>query len=257
MKLAIAIALTACVSSDPQQLAQRYEAAKYCPRDRVHVGPVPELGLARVHPAWAQIEPWREPDLAADVAADPARRALWQAQRDGALHGWQARQLAAGQNADAESHTPIYAATGCGGTALFVCRSYRHSIGCDQIADAFATQRLVCRDGRAIHAIGDTIGCGDGPAIADPRACSSACVPADACQRACTDERCRLACAETVVACNADCFDVARDGCRAAGLDRFGLCAGITEEARQLDDTRQSVAKTIAAVRARLDAIRR
>lgn len=254
MKLAIAVALTACISTDPAQLAQRYERAKFCPVDRVHVGPVPELALA-AHPP-APIAPWHEPELPADVAADPERRALWQAQRDGALHAWQAQQRANDQ-ASTVSRTPIYAATGCGGTELFVCHSYRHSVGCDPLADAFSAERLVCRDGRALHAVGDAVGCVDAPPIADPNTCSAACMPASACEHTCIGVACRVTCAEAEVACHADCFDVARDGCRGAGLERFGLCAGVTEQARQLDDARRAIAKTVADVRARLETLQR
>jgi hypothetical protein len=257
MKLAIAVALAACVPTDPDQLAQRYERAKYCPSERVHVGLVPELGLAHMHVAAAPIDPWHEPELPAEVAADPARRGLWQAQRDGAWHAWQARQRANDRVDQAEWHTPIYAATGCGGTELFVCRSYRHSIGCTQITDALAAERLVCRDGRAVHAIGDAIGCVDGPPLGDPSTCAVACVPADACARTCTDVRCRLACAEAEIGCRFACVDATRVGCIAAGLDRFGLCEGITSQARALDDAQRSIATTAASVKARLDALHR
>jgi hypothetical protein len=113
---------------------------------------------------------------------------------------------------------------------------------------------LICRDGRAVRAIGDAIGCGDGPAIADPYVCSSACPSADRCTLACTDDRCRLACSAASMSCSATCFDTARDSCRAAGLDRFGLCESVAIAARQLDDAQQSLATTAAAVRAQFDA---
>ncbi|HEX4449909.1 MAG TPA: hypothetical protein VH143_03510 [Kofleriaceae bacterium] len=260
--IAIAVALTACMSPDPQQLAQRYESAKFCPRDRVRVGLVPELGLELVHATSVPSEPWREPDLAADVAADPARLGVWRAARDAAFRAWQARQRerdpATSRAGERERQVPIYAATGCGGTELFACRSYRHNVYCDPIAGVvLPAERLICRDGRAVHAIGDAIGCGDGSAIADPYACSSACSAAKSCELACSEDRCRLACTEAEVTCAADCFDAARAGCQAAGLDRFGMCETVAAQARELDDTRQSVAKTSAAVRARLDAARR
>jgi hypothetical protein len=246
------------MSPDPQQLARRYEAAKYCPRDRVHVAAMPELGLEPLHPLAVPREPWHEPNLPADVAADPARHRVWQAERDAAVRAWQARQHVTDRADDRERAIPIYAATGCGGTELYACRSYRHGFGCNPIDAAWLpTERLICRDGRAVHAIGDAIGCVDGALVVDPFACAATCDTADSCARACTDDRCRLACSESAVACGTECFDAARDGCVAAGLDRFGLCAGITTQAAQLDATRLSIAKTVATARAQLDAAHR
>ena len=260
MRAAIAIALmTACVAQDPEDLALRYETARYCPRERVHVGPVPELGLALVHAIGRAGEPWREPDLPADVGADPARRAVWQAQRDGAFHAWQARQRADdpvnGLAAESERHVPIYAATGCGGTELFQCRTYRHSVGCNPVADVLGPiDRLVCRDGRSPHAIGDAIGCVAGPALADPYECSKACPTDESCKLACSDDRCRLTCAVAAARCGFDCFETARASCVAAGLDRFGLCESVASQARQLDDAHKSLAATDANVQAQFDA---
>jgi hypothetical protein len=252
----IAVAMTACTSPYSDELAQRYESAKFCPSDRVHVGLAPELGLELVRMTAAPSDPWREPALPDDVAADPARLALWRTQRDAAFHAWQAQQRAndpvTGRVAENERRIPIYAATGCHGTALYACHAYRHSVGCDQITDAFAHERLVCRDGRTVRAIGDTIGCVDGPPVRDPYTCTAACTTADVCERACRDVNCRLACATAEVGCRFDCVETARAGCVAAGLDRFGLCASIATQATMLGDAQRSIATTAAAVRARL-----
>jgi hypothetical protein len=255
----VAIALlTACVGDDPADLALRYETAKYCPRERVHVGPVPELGLELVHAIGRAGELWHEPDLPADVRTDPARLAVWQAQRDAAFHAWQVRQRAAdpvtGLAAESERHVPIYAATGCGGTELFQCRAYRHSFGCTPVTALGPIDRLVCRDGRSPHAIGDAVGCVAGPAIADPYECAKTCATDESCNLACSDDRCRLTCAVAATSCRSECFETARTSCVAAGLDRFELCESVASQARQFDDARKSITATAANVQAQFDA---
>jgi hypothetical protein len=197
--VAVAVVAAAC-TSDTRRVATSYAHAAYCPDVRIHATAFADLVVWDV-PAVSPAR-WPEPALPADVARDPARLAVWQADRDAAYRRWQRAQPPPPR---AEAY-PVFAVGGCGAPALYTCRDRRrYGRQCEPL-DAVLRSGMVlaCADATAVRFEGGGYACGGGPAL-DVDTCDGACAAADA--------RC-------VTACRA----ARQDGCERSALGASGLC---------------------------------
>jgi hypothetical protein len=156
----ILLTLSGCAHAVPsatEATRAKFSRTDSCPDERVVVSTrhdlVPKPG-ALASPAMppevaadpVQSEAWRKtytPEIpAADVAADPERLAVWQANHRRALSDYLKRQHLAMKRGKAE----IVAAKGCGMTRLYVCVVHARNrssswLGCDPIPESSLESR--------------------------------------------------------------------------------------------------------------------